>query len=636
MSNGLELLILPMIALGALGYLALAVFVSRSSPQSIIGYFLFLIGIMMTGNVLSHGATDLNVFGVGRVLAYFAAGFMPVAFYAIYRQYTGMAPSRWLFVVLSIIPVATTLLALTNSMHYLIWEPQYTEAGLKILQRTDKEWFVRVHAPFAYGLFGFTVVAMLSRLPSIAPAHRRTVLILSVCAVLPFAASIANTFLGVGDPDTPVLSISLTLLLPVFAYLALRMRVYEFSPVAYQTLFDHVRDPIIVLDNNERIICANRRASEMLGHDERALIGRRLWDEFPEARALLKRAMNLDLTQTLTLDNSHTYELSVAQLKDRSGSSQGTVVVCRDVTERRRALAKLANSEHLVRTLIETSSNGILRFGRDEQGEDSPFRCIFANRAAEAFLGREEDSIVGAPLEDLTVIEPNRLIEHFGAEESPPAVTSFELEKNSDGGNGWLRIVAEPVGDDISVTIIDITQRKQDEDKMLEDAVRDPLTGVYNRRGFEQKATACIRREQRGAVLYLDLNRFKAVNDRYGHPAGDAVLKAFANRLDNCLRSEDILGRLGGDEFAIVLPGVSLDEAMRIADRFVITVSEAYIIEGVEMQCTASVGIALMPHHGEDLWHLISVADQAMYNAKDAARNDTEDRSACVEVAIAS
>ena len=105
------------------------------------------------------------------------------------------------------------------------------------------------------------------------------------------------------------------------------------------------------------------------------------------------------------------------------------------------------------------------------------------------------------------------------------------------------------------MTLVDITQRKRNEDKMLADALRDPLTGVLNRRGFEQEAAASIRNSSEGGVLYLDLNQFKVINDRFGHQAGDALLKAFGHRLGFCLRPEDTLGRLGGDEFAIVLPG---------------------------------------------------------------------------------
>ncbi len=103
------------------------------------------------------------------------------------------------------------------------------------------------------------------------------------------------------------------------------------------------------------------------------------------------------------------------------------------------------------------------------------------------------------------------------------------------------------------------------------------------------------------------------------------------------MRPEDVLGRLGGDEFSIVLPGVGPDDVKHIAERLVQTASEAYIIQGQEIKCTASVGIALMPKHGEELWHLISVADQAMYAAKSIPESEAaNDRAAYIDAATAS
>jgi diguanylate cyclase (GGDEF)-like protein/PAS domain S-box-containing protein len=636
----LDTFLRPFFAVVALIYIGLGLRVSRSAPEyanNIIGFFLALLGIFILGAAFYYTTSDPTTYAIGRVLTFGASSFLPLAFYIIYRQFTVGTPRGIFVAVLCVVPVVTTGLAMTNSLHNLLWSSFMTESGLKFTAINQHWWFNSVQAPFMYGLSGYSIVALLGRLPSIAVAHRKTVLVLVGSAILPFVISLANNVIGVGPVRFPFTAATLSLMLPVFAYTSLKLRFYEFSPFAYQTLFDHVRDPIIVIDSEERIVCANESAQKFLNAPEAELIGQHLWEDFEEAREALHQARELDLTQTLRMSKDQIYELSVQPLKGSQGQNLGMVVVCRDVTERRRAQMRLAESEQLIRTLIETSSNGILRFsrGRDETG--TRFRCIFANRAAESFLGDGNGTLVGMPLDKLTQIKPEQLIDHFNSVTDERSTISIETEAELADGECWLRIVGEPVGDDFSVTIVDITQRKQNENKMLADALRDPLTGVLNRRGFEQAGVERISSNTEGAVLYLDLNQFKSINDRFGHRAGDALLKAFGHRLEFCLRPEDVLGRLGGDEFAIILPGVGVDDAKHVATRLIQTAQEAYIIQGLEIKCTASIGIALMPRHGEELWHLISVADEAMYNAKaQGAVDAANDYSAYIESATAS
>ena len=372
--------IVPLVlAVFAVLYLGLAAFVARSTPQNpnhLISGFHVLIACYVASAAFSYGATDATLFGVGRVLALFSASFIPVMFYLVYRRYTVGAPHPLVIAMLSIVPIATTVLALTNAQHGMIWSAVETETGLVYSAFRDHTWYMRVHVPFAYSLFAYSAVAFIAHLPMIAPAHRGIIGMMLTCALLPYAVNIANNFLGMGPPEFPFTASTLVVLFPFMAYVSLRMRSQEFSPLAYRTLCDHVRDPIIVIDNDQASKSVNRDQQEMLGGKERELIGRGLWDEFPVARQILAQAKELDLTQTLRIDSSKIYEVSVGPLMAQRGQQVGMVVVCRDVTERRKAQIQLADSEHLVRTLIETSSNGILRFARDGDSDDQYLSLI--------------------------------------------------------------------------------------------------------------------------------------------------------------------------------------------------------------------------------------------------------------------
>ena len=629
----IEPLLPTVFAVAGVLYLWLAVRIPRGADRSRsrnISYFLFLIALLVGGTALSWGADEPRLYAIGRVMSLSSGCFLPVVLYLVYRNYTVGPPSRWLVAALCAVPIATTVLAVSNPVHGYLWTAVATADGERYTSITDHAWFTGVYLPFVYGVFGYSMLALAGRLVSIARAHRKQVALLLIAAGLPYAVSIGNVVLDLGPSDFPVTASTFVLLLPLYWWATLSLKVHEFSPIAYQTLFDRLRDPIIVLDPDGRIIGANRAAQKLLRKREADLVGRPLGDELPQAHGALDA---LDVTRTVQMTADRFYELGATRLTGPAGQNQGTVVVCRDVTERNAALRALADSEHLIRSLIENSSNGILRFARDAADPERRFRCVFANRAAERFLGNEQGALVGMPLGKVELLEPERLQDAFGGEGRPDAV-SYEIHVDLAAGECWLRVIGEPVGGDFSVTLIDVTQRKRTENKMLADALRDPLTGVLNRRGFEKEAAALLSTCDEAAVLYLDLNQFKSINDRFGHQAGDALLKAFGHRLGFCLRPGDILARMGGDEFAIVLPEVSVEEAKHIADRLVETASEAYIIQGQEIKCAASVGIALMPTHGRQLWALIGAADRAMYQAKGSENGD--DGTAWTGAAIAS
>ena len=154
-------------------------------------------------------------------------------------------------------------------------------------------------------------------------------------------------------------------------------------------------------------------------------------------------------------------------------------------------------------------------------------------------------------------------------------------------------------------------------------ALSDPLTGVLNRRGFERDAAKRLLHsddDATGALLFIDLNEFKQINDDHGHEVGDQLLTIAAERLRGSLRTLDIIGRPGGDEFVALVPDVTSEVAEKLAIRLTQALEERYLIKKLTLHCAASIGLALYPEHANTLTGLMRAADQAMYRAKARCR----------------
>ena len=172
----------------------------------------------------------------------------------------------------------------------------------------------------------------------------------------------------------------------------------------------------------------------------------------------------------------------------------------------------------------------------------------------------------------------------------------------------------------------DITERKETEARIEFLAHHDPLTGLPNRVLFRDRFTLgtawAERSDSKVALLFVDLDHFKTINDTLGHPVGDQLLQQVAQRLRDCVRDTDTISRQGGDEFLIALTDVDdLDAVSQVATKVLGTLGAPFLIEGHELTATLSMGIAVWPDDGQDFDVLLQRADTAMYQAKDAGRN---------------
>ena len=530
----------PTFGAAALVYLALAFTILRPSGgmrDRATGYLLLFTAIYLAAMGLWYGATEPMLIRAGSALSTLSAGFLPVALYALYRGYTGQPVARWEIVVLSIIPAVSFMLVLTNPLHLLVVPTDLQNGLYRFPNVSDRGWFGYLFLPYTYGLYSYSLFALVGRLSSLARAHRRPVIALIGCALLPAAAWLLQPLSGLRVEELPLAATVLTAALPLYAWVYKLMVASDFRPIGFHTVFNHVQDAILIIDDSGRVVSVNAAAERLLDKRESDLVGSLLGERLPELP--ITGAAAPDRQSATVKYEARFLDVSVAPLRDPAGASAGSVVIVRDTTERRNTQRRLADSEQLIRSLVEHSPNGILRFR--PSGDD--FVCIFANPAAERFLKEVSRGVVDKPLEELRILQPVSLRQLFHEARSEPSEDEQAHDIEFEAGGRWLSLTVEPVGEDFSVTLVDVTQTKLAETRMIADAHHDALTGVLNRRGFDSLAPEILDAASTAAVIYLDLDAFKRVNDQYGHGAGDALLKAFSRRVEVCLRPDDCVVR---------------------------------------------------------------------------------------------
>jgi len=260
-------------------------------------------------------------------------------------------------------------------------------------------------------------------------------------------------------------------------------------------------------------------------------------------------------------------------------------------------------------------------------------RIMLLNPVGEEVLELKREQAIGRTAAEVMPIERADFFETNDrkALQSDQPLMFDEIEVNHSGGPRIMQFKktvlrnAEGEADCILTLGIDLTEQKLAESRIQHLAHYDPLTGLANRTLFTREIETALSRVQRHehhiALLCLDLDRFKNVNDSYGHMVGDQLLVRVAERLRGCVRKSDTIARMGGDEFAIIQDIRSMDDARHLAGRIVAALRDPVHVNGMELEVGVSIGIVLAPEDGMDAKNLLSRGDMAMYRAKGEGRN---------------
>ena len=406
------------------------------------------------------------------------------------------------------------------------------------------------------------------------------------------------------------------------------------SESRFRALSEIASDAILTADGNGRIVFANRAAEGVFGQPVAAIVGRPIERLLPGVLALTAaaadgvNASDRPVGEQVGVHASGReipLELTIGSLM-RDGR-RFTTVLARDVTERRRAESALRESEVLYRTLFERNLAGVFRStldGRILECNES-FARIFGYASPEEALHKPALDFYLRPGDRKTFL--TRLSERH-------TVNNHEMcARRRDGTPVWVlenaTLVEGPDGARslIEGTVIDITDRKRAEEQVKHLAFHDALTGIPNRLLLNDRLTIALaqahRSRQKLAILYLDLDRFKVINDSLGHTVGDQLLRRVAERLRACVREGDTVARLGGDEFVILVTRISSDaDADTIAQKILAAVRLPFGVEQRDFFLSTSVGVSLYPTDGIDAETLIQNADTAMYRAKEQGRDN--------------
>ncbi|WP_028239827.1 EAL domain-containing protein [Stutzerimonas azotifigens] len=387
---------------------------------------------------------------------------------------------------------------------------------------------------------------------------------------------------------------------------------------SFRKLLDDTRDAVLVVDGLGTIHYANPAAESLFRAGQQALRQQRL--ELPQGSG------NLYEWSIPTPDGEHVQvEIHLSET-DWEGR-QASLLSLRDITERKASEEQL----RLLKRSLEASFNGVVI--TDALAPDHPI--IYTNPAFERITGYAETEVLGRNCRFLQAADR----EQRGLEDirqSLPQEREVHLvlrNYRKDGTPFWNDLYISPVFSGSGrithfVGVLnDISEQKRYESELSFNAGHDSLTGLPNRSLLEDRLLQGCQISQRYnrnlAVMYIDLDGFKPINDSIDHHFGDRLLVEVAQRMSQQVRPGDTVARMGGDEFVVVLPDLAREaDVLQVAERLISSIAQPYRVQGIDLHVTASIGITLSDGHTDQPLQLIQQADLAMYKAKQEGRNN--------------
>ncbi|MFX3624990.1 MAG: EAL domain-containing protein [Ectobacillus sp.] len=408
----------------------------------------------------------------------------------------------------------------------------------------------------------------------------------------------------------------------------------EKAQLWYDSLFQYNLDTVFSLDEQGRFTSINPAGVKIIGYTEEEILQMLFMPLIvPEdiertlyhfGKALEGEPQNLELT--IINKYGTRIELQVTTVPTSTDNNvTGLIGIAKDITERKRIERRLRESEQRYRSLFQYNLNAIV--STDLEGN---FTSL--NPASEKLSGYSIAELSGMNFLSLVIEEEREAAAAYFQKALRGKPQNYHVTaRHKNDGYIYLEVSSIPIWVDEQVVgaygiIRDITKQRKAEEKIQFMAFHDPLTKLPNRRLLRKRLHEALAKAKNEnslvAIMYLDLDRFKLVNDTLGHSIGDLLLKEAAKRLKGCLCSSDTISRQGGDEFIILLQQVTEHETKEIASRIIRMFKASFYIEGREIFVTPSIGISFYPFHGRQADTLLKKADIAMHYVKEQGKNN--------------